>query len=259
MRAARLMRGRGVEAIVVLGGDGTHRAVVSALRQCPDRRHLDRHQQCLSRDARADHHRPRGRARGHRPQFRPHVAFAANKRLEVCDQRHMPGYRPCRCRRRAPSASSARGRSWQHRDVPRVVRHLRRSRRHRHVGDRRVAGAGRRARARRPPGELAPARTRATVTSRRRSRRASSRRSASSAGERDRPAGVLASTVQAGSIALDGEREIILLASATRRVDARGRRLPHHRCRRPAWRYAAQATGCCVDTGHVGRLDNAQS
>ena len=68
LKAARLMKEKGVAAIVVLGGDGTHRAVVTVLRRRSDCRHLDGHQQRVSRTPRADHHRtgrgPRGDGQG---------------------------------------------------------------------------------------------------------------------------------------------------------------------------------------------------
>ena len=69
--AARLMRRMGVAAIVVLGGDGTHRVVVSGCGGVPDRRRLDRHQQCLSGTSRADDYRPGGRARRDRRRAPP--------------------------------------------------------------------------------------------------------------------------------------------------------------------------------------------
>ena len=47
----------GVDALVVLGGDGTHRVVAKACGNVPICALVDRHQQRVSRDARGDHRR----------------------------------------------------------------------------------------------------------------------------------------------------------------------------------------------------------
>ena len=111
------------------------------MRQRSDRRHFDRHQQCLSRDARADGHRACGRACRHRRSSRSD-SLRRQQADRGCDQRPARD-RPRRRRRSCTSAIVGLARDLAHRDVPRAVRHLRRPRRHRHVVDRRPARAGR--------------------------------------------------------------------------------------------------------------------
>ena len=109
-RARHDARGRGdvsragVRAIVVLGGDGTHRVVAKALRRRAAVRALHRHEQRVPGDARGDGRRARRRARGHRARRAvraPPRARAARASVDGA------GPRARRRRRDHASASSA--------------------------------------------------------------------------------------------------------------------------------------------------------
>ena len=118
IRAAREMKEQGVAAIVVLGGDGTHRAVVAACGEVPIAGISTG-----TNNAFPEHREPTitGLAVGLAVMDRvpSRTAFAANKQL-VVSRRRRARNRPGRCRRR-DRALCRRPRAVANRDVPRTL------------------------------------------------------------------------------------------------------------------------------------------
>ena len=150
-RATRMMCAAGVRAIVVLGGDGTHRAVARECGEVPIAGVSTGHQQRLSRDARAHHHRA-GRGAVRRGPAAGRAGVGAEQGARHLDQRWAAPRPGAGGRRGLDRALHRRPRALENRKPARPVRHLRRPRGHRHVGDRRAAPPGGPARAGRPRG-----------------------------------------------------------------------------------------------------------
>ena len=203
------VRRRASSAIVVLGGDGTHRAVASALRHGADRRHLHRHQQRLSRASRAHDHGARRRPRRHRPHpgraspSRPTSASIVSVNEGAVQEIALVDVAIVTERYVGARAL------WRTETFRELLRHLRRSR-----GDRACRpspGCWSRSRAREPGGLAGlhvPARRGAAGAACAHRPRLSCATSAFSAGAACRPASRTGPAIAAGSIALDGEREL---------------------------------------------------